>query len=241
MLTLAQNLGRPPLQRLVVIFGRIHISQDQSAWIDAAPIARIDKIQTKLLDRVRSFSRTPIQCGGNPRGTFAPVNSGEWLDAALGSWNHGFARGMQRARKQPFEPFSRKVRQVTGNNQIPRRVCCTQGRRDSCQRTTPSLFRATLSTHLIRDDVQSERSITVRRSDNRDLGNKWIEQSGRTKDQWDAAKIKQSLVTAHARTGAPRKNEAGELKMAFHDRIRFYDCAQNFHSPPEDCDVHNWI
>jgi hypothetical protein len=38
-------------------------------------------------------------------------------------------------------------------------------------------------------------------------------------DQWDAAKIEQSLVAAHASTGAPCKNEAGDLRIALHDQL----------------------
>jgi len=94
---------------------------------------------------------------------------------------------------------------------------------------------------LIRDDAQSERCITMRSSDNCDVGNKWFEQSGGTKDQWDASKIEQTFVAAHARTGAPCKNEAVDLTIAFHDCPRFYDCAGNLDSAAEDCDVRDWM
>jgi hypothetical protein len=36
------------------------------------------------------------------------------------------------------------------------------------------------------------------------------------KDQWDAVEIEKSLVAAHTRTGAPRKNETSDLVIALH-------------------------
>jgi hypothetical protein len=38
------------------------------------------------------------------------------------------------------------------------------------------------------------------------------------KDQWDAVEIEKSLVAAHSRTGAPRKNETSDLVIALHVR-----------------------
>jgi hypothetical protein len=65
--------------------------------------------------------------------------------------------------------------------------------------------------------MQSELRVSTGRSDNRDLRNEWLDQSGSMKDQRNAAEIEKSLVAAHARTGAPGKNKSSDLAIALHD------------------------
>jgi hypothetical protein len=92
---------------------------------------------------------------------------------------------------------------------------------DSGHRPIPKYIRLIESLRVVhvRDRVQSERCVSAWRSDNRDLGDEWLQQAGCMEDQWDAAKIEQSLVAAHGRTGAPCKNEAGDLGIARHDQL----------------------
>ena len=218
MFVCAHPVCRPPVPRLLIIFGCVHIFQNQFARIDPAPLARIDKIQTKLLDSVRYFPHAPCQGCSNWLAAFAAVNRGQRLDPALGSWNDSFAVRAHRTQKQPIEPFSRKVRQVAGDDQIPGRVRCGQSGRDSCQRTSAGLTRSSLSLRvaLIRDRVKSQRRISAGRSDNCDLRDQRVEQSGCMEDQRDAAEIEKSLVTAHTRAGTPRKNKGCDLAIAPH-------------------------
>jgi hypothetical protein len=71
--------------------------------------------------------------------------------------------------------------------------------------------------HVIRDHTQPELRVSAGRSDDRDLGNERLDQSRSMKDQRNAAKIKESLVAAHARAGASGKNKSSDLAMALHD------------------------
>jgi hypothetical protein len=217
MLVLAQALGRPPLQRLFVISGRVHVSQDQPARIDPSPLTRVNKIHAQLLDGVRNFSHTARKCSGNRPATFAAVHRGQRLDPALGSWNDSFTARTQCARKQPVKPFCRKVWQVAGDDQIPARVRCSQSGGDSRQWSTPRYILPALGLRVVRYRTQPKLRVSTGMSDNRDLRDEWIEQSSCMQDQRNAAEIKQSLVAAHARARAPRKNEPSDLAIAFHD------------------------
>lgn len=217
MLTFSQTPGRPPLLRLFVVSGCVHVSQGQFARIDPAPLARIHKIQAKLLDGVINFSRSPRQRGSKGRAAFTAVHRGQRLDSSLGSRNDGFAARAHRARNQPVEPLRRKIWQVAGNDQIPARMCCGQSRRNSCKRSIARRIRSALSPSVaVCDYVQSERRISAGRSHNRDLRDQRLEQSSGVKDQRDAVEIEKSLVAAHSRTGTPRKNETSDLGMALH-------------------------
>jgi len=69
---------------------------------------------------------------------------------------------------------------------------------------------------FIRYRAQAELGISIGRSNYRYLSDDWLEQSGRVNDQRDAAKIEKPFVPAHARAGAPRKNEAGDLAISLH-------------------------
>jgi len=218
MLVLAQSLGRPPLPRFFVISRCVHVSQNHPTRIDGSPLARVDEIHAKRLDGVRNFSHPPRQCGGNRRSAFVAVHRGKRLDPALGSWNDSLAARAQRTRKQPVKPFCRKVRQVAGDNQIPSRTRCGQSGGDSGQRPTPWSISAALSPRIVLDCAQSELRVPTGRSNNYDLGDKWLEQLYCMEDQWDAAEIEKSLVAAHARTGASCENEAGDLSIALHSR-----------------------
>jgi hypothetical protein len=216
MLVLTQTPGRPPLPRLFVISGRVHVSQYHFTRIDPSPFARTDKVHAKFLHCVGNFSHAARQCSGNSGTAFVAVHRGQRLDPALGLWNHTFAARTQRTRKQPVQPFCRKVWQVAGDDQIPARVRCCQSGGDSRQRPTPGSIRPALSLRVVRYRVQSELRVSTGRSDNCDFGDEWFEQSGCMKDQRDAPEIEKSLVAAHARTGAPRKNEASDLVITLH-------------------------
>jgi len=217
MLLRAQTLGRPPLQRLLIISRRVHVFQNQPVLIDRAPLSSINKIHAKLLNGVGNFSHTPLERGGNRRGTLMPINRGQRLDPARGSWNDGFTARTQGARKQPVEPFFRKIRQVAGDDQIPSRARFSQSGGDSCERSRPKTICPELSLRIVSNSAQSELPISDRRSDDCDFTDERFEQSGGVKDQRDAVEIEKPLVAAHARTGAPRENEAGDLTMARHD------------------------
>ena len=217
MFVLAQSLGRPPLPRLFVISGCVHVSQYHFTWIDPSPFARIDKVHAKFLHRVGNFSYATLECGGNRRAAIAAVHRGQRLDPALGSWNDSFTARTQRTRKQPVEPFCRKIRQVAGDDQIPRRASCGQRGGDSRERPTTESVRHALDLHVISDHMQSEPRVSTWRSDNCDFSDKWLEQSRSMKNQRNAAEIEKSLVAAHARTGAPSKNEPSDLAIALHD------------------------
>src|SRR5467141_1152535 len=217
MVVCAQTCGRPPIPRLLVVSWRVHVFQDQFAWLDLAPLVWVDNIHVKFFDGVRNFSHAPRQCGSNRRTTFAAVHSSQRLDSALRPWNDGLAARPERTRKQPVEPFYRKVRQVACNDQIPARVRCGQGGGDSRQRPTPESIRPVLSLRIVRDCAQSQLRVFIRRSDNCYPGDDWLEQSSHMQNHWDAPEIEESLVAAHARAGASRKNESSDLAIAFHD------------------------
>ena len=217
MLAFAQTLGRPPFQRLFVISGRVHVSQDQPVRIDPSPLTRVNKIHAKLLDGIGNLSHTVRKCGGNRRTTFAAVYRGQRFDPAPGSWNNSFTPRTQCARKQPLEPFCRKVRQIAGDDQIPARARCGQSSGDSCQRPAAGSVQPAPGLRVVRYRAQPEFRVSAKRSDNCDFGDKWFEQSRRVKDQWNAAEFEKSLVAAHARAGAARKNEPSDLAIAFHD------------------------
>lgn len=217
MVVCAQTLDRPPVPRLFVIFGRVHVSQDQFARIDLAPLARVDKVHVNLLNGVGNFAHTARQRSGNRRTAFAAVHPGQRFDPALGSWNDGLLARAQRTRKQPVEPFCRKVRQVAGDDQIPPRVRGGQRGGDSGQRPLAELIRSALSLRVVRYGVQSERCVFAGRSDNCDLDDEWFKQSGCVENQRDAVEIEKSLIATHTRTGAPRKNEASDLAITLHD------------------------
>src|SRR5882762_8810638 len=212
MVVSAQTCGRPPIPRLFVFSWRVHVFQEQFARLDLAPFTRVNEVHAKFLDGIRNFSHAPRQRGSNRRTTFAAIHTGQRLDPVRRSWNDGLAARPERTRKQPVEPFCRKVRQVAGDDQIPARVRCGQGGGDSCQRPTPGSVR-----RVVRDCAQSELRVFTGRSDNCYLGDDWFEQSSRMQYQWDAPEIEESLIATHARAGASRKNESSDLAIAFHD------------------------
>jgi hypothetical protein len=205
MLSFSQTPGRPPLLRLFVISRRVHVSQGQFARIDAAPLARVDKIHAKLLDSVGNFSHPPRQCGSNRRAAFAAVHRGQRLDSSLGSRNDGFALRERIARESSqsshcAERYGRSQATIKFQRE------CVAARAVAIPARGPSLgaFRSALSPSVaVCDYVQSERRISAGRSHNRDLRDERLEQSSGVKDQRDAVKIEKSLVAAHARTGTP--------------------------------------
>jgi len=217
MLVLAQAPGRPPLQGLFVISRRVHVSQDPPVRIDPSPLTRVNKIHAKLLDGVRDFSHPACKCSGNRPATFPAVHRGQRLDPAHSSWNHSFTARAQRPRKQPLEPFCRKVRQIARDDQIPARARCSQSGGNSCQWSTPRYTLPARGLRVVRDFAQSQLCVFTGRSDHRDLGDQRFEQSGRVKDQRNAAEIEKSLVAPHAQAGPARKNEPSDLAIAFHD------------------------
>jgi hypothetical protein len=216
MLHLARSCGRPPLTRLFIISGCIHVSQDQPARFEAAPLVRVDELYAKLFNGVRDLSHTLRQCRSNQLTAFATVHRGQWLDPVLGSWNDSFAAPTQRARKQPVEPFRRKVRQVAGNDQIPARLRSGQCSGDPCQGSAARSVWPALGLCLVRYRAQAELGVSTGRSNNCDFGDERPEQPGGVNDQRVATEIEKSFVAAHARAGAPRKNEASDLAMTIH-------------------------
>ena len=210
--------GQPPLPRLFVIFGRIHVFQNQFTGLGLTPFMCMDNIRVKPLDRLGNFSHAPCQRGGNRNLAIAPVHSGQRLDAPLSPWNQNISMRTQRARKQPGNPFCGKIRQVAGDDQIPRQVRSGQGGRDSREWTQPNFLRSveSLRGNLVRDDVQPERCVSRRRTDNRYVGDEWRQQARGMQNQRDAAEIEKSLVAPHARAGAPCKNKSGDLGIALH-------------------------
>jgi len=167
-----QTFSSPPVPRLFIISGRVHVFQDQLARLDPAPLARVDKFDAKFRDSVGNFSHAPRQRGSNRRTTFAAVHSGQRLDPALCSWNDDLPARPERTRKQPVEPFCRKVRQVAGDDQVPGRMGRSQSGGDSGQRPNPKYIRPIerLRVVHVRDYVQSERLVSAWRPDNIDLG-----------------------------------------------------------------------
>src|ERR1019366_4137624 len=150
------------------------------------------------------------------RATFAAVHRSQRLNPALGSWNGSLGARTQSTRKQPVDPFRRKVRQIAGDDQIPRQMCCRKSGSDSCQRSAAGGLCPMQGLRLIGYRAQAELRISSRKSNNRDFGDERLEQLGRVNDQWDAAKIEKSLVATHARAGAPRKNKSSDLAIALH-------------------------
>ena len=216
MLCPARSCGRPPLTCLFVISGCIHVSQNQPAWIEAAPLARVDELHAKLFNGVRNLSHALRQRRSNQFTAFAAVHRGQWLDPVLGSWNDSFAARTQRARKQPVEPFCRKVRQVAGHDQIPARLRCGQSGGDSCKRSAARSVRPATRLRLVCYRAQAELRVLAGRSNNCDFGDERLEQAGHANDQRVAPEIEKSFVAAHARAGAPRKNEASDLAITIH-------------------------
>ena len=217
MLSLARSPSCPPLACLVVISGRVHVSQNQRARIDPSPFARVDKIDAQLFDGAGNFSHALGQCSRKRRSAFAAVDCCQRLHPVLGSWNDSIGARARRSRKQPVDPFGGKVRQIAGDNQIPSRARCGQSGDDSREGPTSESICPSLGLHIISDHMQSEFRVSTGRSDNRDLGDEWLDESRRTKNQRDAAQIEKSLVAAHARAGAPSKNKASDLTIALHD------------------------
>src|SRR6202171_362614 len=164
MVVCYQTHARPPVPRHFIISRRVHIFQNQFGRIDPAPITWVYKIATKLLNRLRNFSHAPRQRGSNRLTTFAAVYCGQRLDPSVGSWNDGLPTRAQGTRKQPVEPFRRKVRQVAGENQIPSRESCGQCSGNSCQRPTPECSRPALCQRIVSDCAQSELRVSTRRS-----------------------------------------------------------------------------
>jgi hypothetical protein len=218
MLACAHALGRPPLPRLFVVSGFVHVSQDPLARLDLAPLARIDKVQAQFLNGVRDFSHASRQRSGNRRTAFAAVYRSQWLDPPLCLWNDGLTSRAKRTRKQPIKPFRREVWQIASHDQIPAPLRCGQGGGNARQR--PSVGRVWtalgLPIALVRDCAESERGISAGRSDDRYLGDQWFEQSGHMKDQRHAPEIEEALVAAHARAGAPCKDEPSGLLTMSH-------------------------
>jgi hypothetical protein len=217
MFAIAQSLGRPPLPRLFVISGRVHVSQNHRARIDRSPLTRVNMYHPKLFDGIGNFSYATLECGGNRRAALAAVHRSQRLDPALGLWNDSFAARTQRTRKQPVEPFCREIRQIAGDDQIPRRASCGQRSGDSRERSTSESIRPALALHVISDHMQSEPRVSIWRSDNCDFSDKWLEQSRSVKNQGNVGEIEKSLVAAHARTGASSENKASDLAIALHD------------------------
>src|ERR1700722_13689226 len=134
MLVYGQALVRPPLPCLFVISGLIHVFQDQSASIERAPFALINKVQAKLLNGVRDFSLASCQRSGNRCSAFAAVYRGQWFHASLCLWNNGLGARAKCTRKQPIKPFRREVWQIASDDQIPDRVRGRQSGGNSSQR-----------------------------------------------------------------------------------------------------------
>ena len=217
MLCLARSHGRPPLTCLFVILRCIHVSQNQPARIEVAPLARVDELHSKLSNGIRNLSHALRQRRSNQLTAFATVHRGQRLDAALGSRNEGLAARAKCAQKQPVEPFCRKVRQVAGDDQIPTGARCGQSSGDSCQRSVAGFVHPLLGLRLVRYRAQAKLRISSRRSDNCDFGDERQEQSGRVNDQGVASEIEKSFVAAHARASAPRKNESSDFAIVIHD------------------------
>jgi len=216
MLCLAQSCGSPPLTCLFVISGCIHVSQNQPARIEVAPLARVDELHAKLFNGVRDLSHALRQRRSNHLTGFAAVHRRQRLDPLIGSWDDSFAVRMPRARKHPVEPFRRKVRQVAGDDQIPAAARCGQSGGDPCQRSVAGSVRPALGLHLVSYCPQAELRVSAGRSDNRNFGDERLEQPRRMNDQRIAPEIEKSFVAAHARARAPRKNEASDLVITNH-------------------------
>ncbi len=214
----AQSLDAPPFPRLVIVSRRVHIFQDQRAWIEPAPFALVNNVHAKLSDHVGNFSRAPRKCGGDSRATFTAVNRGERLEPARGSRNDDLTARLNRSREQPLEPRCGKIRQVTRNDQVPWHSRCGQGGCDSRQRPTPNSLRSSVSSALIRHRTQSHRCKSAERPNHCYFGNERLDQASGVNDKRNAAKIEKAFVPPHARACAARKNKGSDLAAAFHNR-----------------------
>jgi hypothetical protein len=217
MFALVQPLGAPPFPRLGIVFGRVHIFQDQRAWIEPAPFALIDNVHAKLFDHVGNFSRASRERSRDGPATFAPVNRGERLESAPGPRNDDLPPRTGRPREQPFEPRSGKVRQVARDDQVPRRARCSQCAGDPRQWPAPNSFRSSAGSSLIRNRAQPHRCIPAGRPNHGYAGDERLDQMSRMNDQRNAAKIEKTFVPPHARAGPARKNKGCDLAAAFHD------------------------
>ena len=162
MLLLAQSRSGPPLQGLFVISRRVHVFQNQSARIKFPPLARVNMLDAKLVDRVGNFAHTPREGGRKFHPAFSVVDCSQRLDSAVGPRNDCLAARAQRPRKQPVKPFCGKIRHVAGEDQIPRRTRRAQSGDDSRERSISTYIRPALSFHLIRDHAQPELRVSAR-------------------------------------------------------------------------------
>lgn len=80
---LARSCGRPPLTCLFVISRCIHVSQNQPARIEAAPLARVDQRHAKLFNGLRDLSDALPERRSNQITAFAAVHRSQWLDPVL--------------------------------------------------------------------------------------------------------------------------------------------------------------
>lgn len=217
MLASTQPPGLPPSARLFVIVRGIHVSQDQFAGFDLAPLGRINKVQAKPLDGVRDFPDASCQRRLDRLSAFAMVHGGQGFDSSLGSGNDGIGVRSQRTRNQPVEPFLGKIGEIAGDDQVPTHVRRRQSGGDSRKRPKRAFARFAPSLSVsVRDCAQSERGVSRRGSDNCDLRDEWCQQSGRVHNQWYAAEIEELFIAPHARAGAPCKNEPCDLAMTLH-------------------------
>src|SRR5258706_3609590 len=217
MLISGQTRGCPPGPRLLVISGRIHVFQHQAVWINPSQPSRVDMIHTKPLDADGKFPHAPRESSGNSRSAFAAIDCRQRLDSALGPRNDGYSTRTQRTRKQPVDPFRRKVWQVAGENQIPWRARRAQSGGDSCERSISRAIHPALNFHAVSNRMQSEVRVSTGRSDDRYLGNERLDQSHGMNYQPNAAEVEQSLVAPHARAGASSKNKSSDLAITLHD------------------------
>jgi|HubBroStandDraft_3_1064219.scaffolds.fasta_scaffold38360_2 hypothetical protein len=142
---LARSCGRPPLTCLFVISRWIHVSQNQPARIEAAPLARVDQRHAKFFIGLRDLSGALLERRSNQITAFVAVHRSWWLDP-----------------------------------------------------------------------VQAELRVSTGRSDDGNFGDERLEQPGRANDQRVALEIENFFVTAHARAGAPRKNEASDSAITIY-------------------------
>jgi len=72
-----------------------------------------------MLDGVGNLEHAARQRSRNRRTAFAAIYGRQRFHPALGLRNDGLAARTHGSRKQPIDPFCRKVWQVAGDNQIP--------------------------------------------------------------------------------------------------------------------------
>jgi hypothetical protein len=87
MFAFVQALQAPPVSRFVIIFGRVHVLQNDPVRIEEAPPALVDNFQAKFLDCVGDLPHAVRKRGRDGRAALTTINRGEWLDPALGSRN----------------------------------------------------------------------------------------------------------------------------------------------------------